>query len=75
MGIATFRAKLIHQIIAMREAVLHYILLDLRKAYNSLDSDRCLDILLGCEVGPRTLRILRTYWVRIQMAPTTGGVH
>ena len=39
-------------IYALREAVIHTILLDLQKAYNALDKSRCLDILEGYGVGP-----------------------
>ena len=47
MGTSTLEAKLIQKLIAMRETVLHYMLLKLRKAYNALDMDLCLDILAG----------------------------
>ena len=53
--------------------VLHYILLILRKACDALNRDRCIDILVGYLVGPRTLRILRTYWVQHHMALEAGG--
>ena len=59
-GTATLEAKLLRQLTAMREVVLHEILLDLQKAYDVLDRDRCLGILAGYSVGPRTLRLLRT---------------
>ena len=71
-GTTTLEEKLLQQIIAIRDTVLHYIFLDLRKAYNALDMDHCLDILAGYGVGNRTLHILRTYWVWIQMAVKTG---
>ena len=45
----------------------------MRKAYNDLDRDHCIDILVGYGVGPRTLNILRTYWVRLQMTAKAGG--
>ena len=51
---------MMHQLVAMRETVLCSIFLGLRKAYNALDRYICLDILAGCGVGPRTIRILRT---------------
>ena len=57
----------------MRKAVLHYIFLDLRKAYDALNRDRCLDILDWYGVGPRTLHTLHKYWDRIQMAAKSGG--
>ena len=61
MGTATLEANLLQQLIAMRETVLHYIFLNLRKAYDDLYRYRCMDILKGYGVGPRTLHILRTY--------------
>ena len=59
-GTATLEAKIIQQLIAMGETVLHFIFLNLRKAYNAMYRDCCLDILAGYGVGPRTLHILRT---------------
>ena len=61
-GTSTLEAKLLQKLISMREMVLHSIFLDLRKAYNALDRDRCLDILAGYGVGPSTLNILWKYW-------------
>ena len=39
----------------------HSIFLNLRKAYDALYRDPCLDILAWYVVGPRTLRILYIY--------------
>ena len=64
-GTATLEAKLIQQLIAMRETVLHYILLDLRNTYDALDRYRCIDIMAGYRVVPSMLRILRTYWIQL----------
>ena len=72
-GTATFKAKLLQKLITMRETVLHAIFINLFKACDSLDRDHCLGILTGYGVGPRTLRILRTYWDRLQMAEKLGG--
>ena len=72
-GTATLEAKLLQQLIAMRDIVLHAIFLDMSKSYDALERYRCLDILTGCGVGPRTLRILWTYWVRLQMEAKVGG--
>ena len=41
-GTATLKAKLIQQLVAMREEVLYVIFLDLHKAYDDLDRDICL---------------------------------
>ena len=57
----------------MREAVLHEIFLDLQKAYNALDWNRCLEILAVYGVGPRALQLLREYWGWITMIDKSGG--
>ena len=57
----------------MREAVLHYIFLDLHKSYDAFDRSRHLDILEGYDVGPRSLRLLRRYWERLSRVARAGG--
>ena len=52
--------------------VLHSILSDLRKSYGALDRVHYLDIMAGYGVGHRNIRILQTYWARIQMAEKVG---
>ena len=42
---ATFEAKLIQQLAALREGVLYVIFLDLHKVYDALDRSECLNIL------------------------------
>ena len=44
---ATFEAKVLQQLAAMREEVLYLIFLDLTKAYDALDRSRSLEILKG----------------------------
>ena len=66
-GTTTLEFKLIQQVNAMREGFVHVVLLDLHKVYDALDSFRCLDILEGYGVGPRSLRLLRMYWEIMQM--------
>ena len=58
----------------MRETVLHTIYLELSKAYNALDRDRYLGILVGYGLRPSTIHILQTYWFRLHMASKVGGV-
>ena len=72
MGTATLKVKLLQNLITMRETILHAIFLYLRKAYDALDREICLDILAGYGLGPRTIRILRTYWSRVHMASKVG---
>ena len=61
MDTASLKSNMLQHTTSMKEAVLHDILLDIQKVYNSLDKDRCLNIFSGCGVGPRSLRFLRTY--------------
>ena len=51
-GTATLKARLLHQLAALRGEVLYVIFLDLHKAYDALDRTRCLNILEGYGVGP-----------------------
>ena len=51
-GTAFLEYKLLQQLAAMREDILYELLLDLRKAYDTLDRELCLDILV--EYGIRT---------------------
>ena len=70
---ATFEAKLIQQLASLREEALYVIFLDLNKAYDALDGSRYLEILEGYSVGPRSRRLLRTYWGRLTMVVRAGG--
>ena len=51
-GTASLDAKILQQLAALREEVLYMILLDLHKAYDALESFRCVEILEGYDVGP-----------------------
>ena len=75
MGSATFKAKLLQQVAALREVLIHAIFLDLHKAYNALDRSRCLDILKVCGVGPRAPRLFRRNWERLIMVVQAGGYY
>ena len=76
MGTGTLEVKLLQQVTAMREEVLHTILLDLHKDYDALDRSRCLKILEGYGVGHRALLLLlRRYWERLQMVARAGGYY
>ena len=73
MGKSTLKVKLLQQFLAMREEVLHTIFLDLIKAYDALDSSRCLDILEGYGVCPMALRLFLSYWDLLQMVARAWG--
>ena len=59
----------------MREEVLYVIFMELQKAYDDLYRDRCLEILEGYGVGPRSCSILWTYWDRLWMVARSGGYY
>ena len=72
MGNAALEAKLFQQLTAMREAVLFKIFLDLQKAYDALDQERSLKLIVAYGVSPRTLRLLWTYWDQLAMVAKAG---
>ena len=74
-GTASVEAKLIHQLMAMREEVLYTIFLDLYKEYYALDRDICLEFLEGYGVGPRACHILCAYCDRIRMVDQAEGYY
>ena len=57
----------------MREEAFQKTFLDLQNLYDALEQDRCLDILAGYGMGPRTLWLLWTYWTRLCMLEKYGG--
>ena len=60
-GTAALEAKLLQQLIAMREAVLFEVFLDIQKAYETLERESELDLLAAYDVCPRTVRLLPKY--------------
>ena len=73
MGTDYIKAKLLHQLIALREEVLHDIFLDMHKAYDALDCGICLEILVVYGVGTLALRLLWRYWYHLVMVSRPGG--
>ena len=54
-GTANIKYKLIQQLTHMMEEVLYEIFMDLQKAYDAQDQDRCLKIIAAYGLGPRAL--------------------
>ena len=57
-GTAVLEAKLAQQLAYLRQTPLNTIFLDLRKAYDAMDRERCIEILEGYGVGPNMLRLI-----------------
>ena len=49
--------------------------MDLRKAYNAMDRVRCLDILRDAWVGPKTIRILKAFRDKVELACRASGYY
>ena len=72
MGTTSLEVKFIQQLTAMREEVLYELFLDLRNAWDVLDIDRGVEILVGYGVGTRTEVILRYYWDYLSTVDRSG---
>ena len=61
-GTATIEAKLAQQLAFLEQEPFYGVFIDLRKAYDAMDRERCLAILEGYGVGQNMLRLLRYFW-------------
>ena len=72
-GKATIEAELAQQLAWVEQEPLYQVYLDLRKVYDHLDQERCLAIMTGYGVGPKLLRLQKTFWDKTQMVCRAGG--
>ena len=61
-GIDTLGAKLGQQLVGLAHEPLFQVLLDVHKAYNSLDRGRCMEILQGCGMVHNMARLISQHW-------------
>ena len=57
-GTASLKSKMTQNMMTMREEVLYEVFLNLRKAFNTLNREQCMNIIVGNGIGPRTERII-----------------
>ena len=74
-GTACIEAKLLQQLSKMVQKTLHFIFLDLRKAYDTVDKERLLEILEGYGVGPNVLGLVKFYWDHQRCVAKSGKYH
>ena len=72
MGTASFESKLICQLTEIREEVLYKVFLCIKKAYDTLDHEQCMDILVGCCMGMQSEWILCNYWEKLFLVDWAG---
>ena len=74
-GTAIIEAKLRMQLAQRTTKPLYLVFLDLRKAYDTLDRRRTLDILKGYGVGANILSIVERIWAMDTMVPKQAGFY
>jgi exonuclease III len=74
-GTATTEVKLAQQLAYLEQQPLYGIFIDLKKAYDAMDRDRCLEILVAYGVGPKLIRLLRFFWENAEMVCRAGGCY
>jgi hypothetical protein len=61
-GTGVIEAKLAQQLSYLELKPFYGVFLDLKKAFDSMDRERCIMILEGHGAGPRMIRLIRGYW-------------
>jgi hypothetical protein len=72
-GTMVIEAKLAQQLAYLELQPFYGVFLDLRKAFDAVDRDRCLLLLEGYGAGPRMIRLIRTYWRNAIMVCRASG--
>jgi hypothetical protein len=72
-GTAIIKAKLAQQLSYPQLKPFYGVFLDLRKAFNAMDQERCIMLLEGYGVGPQMIQLIRGYWRNAIMVCWAAG--
>ena len=72
-GTMVIEAKLAQQLSYIKMQLFYGVFLDLKKAFDAMDRERCIMILEGYGTGPRMIRVIRNYWRNAIMVRRTSG--
>jgi hypothetical protein len=75
MGTAIIEAKLAQQLLYLELKPFYGVFLDLRKAFDAMDWERCIMLLEGYGAGPRMIRLIRRYWRDAIMVCRAAGYY
>ena len=50
------------QLAYIKQEALYSTFINLKKAYDAMDRERCLELMEGDGVGPNMLRLIKTFW-------------
>ena len=54
--------KLAQQLASIKQSPLYGIVIDLRKAYDEMDRERCIEIYVEAGVSPNAVRLIVNLW-------------
>jgi len=61
-GTAVIEAKLLQQLAHIEQTPFYGVFINLKKAFDSMDRERCLLLLEGHGTGPNMRRLIRHFW-------------
>ena len=74
-GTAILEAKLAQELASVDNEPLFVVFLDLKKAYDTIDRPRSLEIFRQYGMGNNMLRLLQSFWMNQKIVPRQSGFH